>query len=193
MNRQWFSVGVIVVLLLGLIGIGWLNRNNLVMVEVGSTAPDYEAVDLDGSAVRISDLRGEVVLLNVWATWCPPCKEEMPSMQRLHNDLGPGGLRIIAVSVDADLGIMDRVGNRGGDVDAFTRELGLTFPIWRDPAGGIRQAYWVRALPETFAINREGEIVKKWLGEVDWDSDAPRNLLERLLATPQPLTVKVSH
>lgn len=181
MNRQWYSVVAGVALLLGFIGIGWLNRHDLLMVEVGSAAPDYEAVDLDGDAVRISDLRGEVVLLNVWATWCPPCKEEMPSMQRLHDDLGPRGLRIIAVSVDADLGIIDRVGKRGGDVLAFTREMGLSFPVWQDPSAGIQQAYWVRALPETFAIDREGEIVKKWQGPVEWDSDAPRDLLERLL------------
>lgn len=181
MNRQWFFVGVVISLLLGLVGVGWLNRDKLMMVEVGSKAPDYEAVDLDGRPVRISDLRGEVVLLNVWATWCPPCKEEMPSMQRLHNDLGPRGLRIVAVSVDADLGIMDRVGKLGGDVDAFTREMGLTFPIWRDPSGAIQRAYWVRALPETFAINREGEIVKKWPGAVEWDSPVARDLLERLL------------
>lgn len=181
MKRQWFSVGMVIALLLGLVGIGWLNRDKLMMVEVGSAAPDYEAMDLDGGATRIRDLRGEVVLLNVWATWCPPCKEEMPSMQRLHADLGPQGLRIIAVSVDADFGLMDRLGSWGGDVPAFAREMGLTFPIWRDPSGGIQQAYWVRALPETFAINREGKIVKKWQGAVDWDSDAPRHLLERLL------------
>lgn len=66
-------------------------------------------------------------------------------------------------------------------MDAFAREFGLTFPIWKDPSGGIRQAYWVRAVPETFAINRDGEIVKKWAGTVDWGSAAPRGLLERLL------------
>lgn len=102
-------------------------------------------------------------------------------MQRLHEDLGPKGLHIIAVSVDADLGIADRAGMTGGDVDAFARDFGITFPIWKDPSGGIRQTYWLRAVPETFAINRDGEIVKKWAGPVEWDSEGPRDLLERLL------------
>ena len=102
-------------------------------------------------------------------------------MQRLHDDLGPLGLRVIAVSVDASPGILDQLGMPGGDVPGFTRAMGLTFPVWRDPKASLRQAYWIRALPETLAIDQEGVIVKKWSGAVEWDSAAPRELLMRLL------------
>src|SRR5690554_4912180 len=127
MNQQrWLVYGVLGVLVL-LVGVGWLVRDQFAPVEVGSVAPDYAAVDLEGNAVRLSDFDGEVVLLNIWATWCPPCREEMPSMQRLYEAAGPKGLRMVAVSIDRPLGRLDASGNRGGDVRAFVEETGLTF------------------------------------------------------------------
>jgi cytochrome c biogenesis protein CcmG, thiol:disulfide interchange protein DsbE len=163
------------------IGLGWLVRDRFTMVEVGSVAPDYAAVDIEGNPVRLADLRGEVVLLNVWATWCPPCLEEMPSMQRLYEDLGPQGLRIVAVSVDAPLGRRDWSGNPGGNVAAFANELDLTFPIWLDPDAGIMRTYTVGRVPETFVIDRHGYIVRKVIGGTEWDAPAYRDLFLRLL------------
>jgi cytochrome c biogenesis protein CcmG, thiol:disulfide interchange protein DsbE len=180
-NRQWWVVGIVAALIVALIGAGWLVRDRFAPVEVGSTAPDFAAHDLDGTPVRLADLRGEVVLLNIWATWCLPCREEMPSMQRLHDELAPRGLKIIAVSIDADPGSVDRGGQPGGDVEAFGRSMELTFPLWRDPAAEITRAYRTTGVPESFVIDRSGAIIKKVIGPTEWDSAANRELFLRLL------------
>lgn len=181
MNRQWSMVGVVVGLIILLIGLGWLVRDRFLPVEVGTVAPSVEVVDLDGNPVRLADLRGEVILLNIWATWCPPCREEMPSMQRLHEDYADRGLRIVAVSIDAPLGFADAAGLIGGDLRAFVDEFGLTFTIWHDPRATVKRAYRATAVPESFVIDRSGTIVKKVLGETDWNSSANRELFDRLL------------
>ena len=181
MSRQWGIVGVIVGLIVLLIGAGWLVRDRFAPVGVGSRAPDFAATDLEGNPVRLSQFEGEVVLLNIWATWCPPCREEMPSMQRLYENLGPEGLKIVAVSIDAPLGFLDRVGMQGGDVAAFAEEYDLTFDIWHDPTGKVQQTYRGTAVPESFLINREGVIIKKQLSAIEWDSDAIVDLVTTLL------------
>ncbi|MGH7457457.1 MAG: peroxiredoxin family protein [Longimicrobiaceae bacterium] len=148
---------------------------------MGTRAPDFVARDLDGNQVSLNDLRGQVMLLNIWATWCPPCREEMPSMQRLHERLGPDGLRIVAVSIDAARGSVDSAGRSGGDVRAFVEEYGLTFDIWHDPSGEIQRIYRTTGIPESFVIDREGVIVKKVIGATEWDSEANVEMIRRLL------------
>lgn len=103
-------------------------------------------------------------------------------MQRLHERLGPEGLRVIAVSVDAEPGALDLSGNRGGDVGAFAREMGLTFDLWRDPEGGIQRTYRTTGVPESFVIGRDGTIIKKVIGATEWDSPANVELIRRELA-----------
>lgn len=102
-------------------------------------------------------------------------------MQRLEEMLGPRGLKIVAVSIDAPVGRRDPGGRPGGDVEAFGEEMGLTFPLWLDPEGGIQRAYSTTGVPESFVIDRQGTIVRKVLGPVDWDSEANVELFERLL------------
>jgi thiol-disulfide isomerase/thioredoxin len=180
-RRQWWVVGGVLALLAGLVIAGWTVRDRFLPVEVGTAAPDLVAADLDGRPVSLAELRGEVVLLNVWATWCPPCREEMPSMQRLAEQLGPEGLRIVAVSIDAASGKRDAGGREGGDVRAFADEYGLTFDIWRDPEGRVQQIYRTTGVPESFVIDRRGMIVKKVIGATEWDSPANVELIRRLL------------
>ena len=111
--------------LAGLVGVAWANRDRFLPVEVGTIAPDFPATDMAGRPVTLKELRGQVVLLNIWATWCAPCREEMPSLERLHRELADDGLRIVAVSVDgpgAAQGIRD-----------FARDMGLTFEMLHDP------------------------------------------------------------
>lgn len=103
-------------------------------------------------------------------------------MQRLHESLGPDGLRIVAVSIDAEDGQSDSSGRPGGDVAEFARSLGLDFTIWRDPAGGIQRVYRTTGVPESFVIGRDGVIAKKVIGGTEWDSEANRELVRRLLA-----------
>jgi thiol-disulfide isomerase/thioredoxin len=88
-RRQWIVVGAVVALLAMLVGVGWTMRDRFLPVEVGSSAPEVLATDMRGKPVRLSELRGQVVLLNIWATWCGPCQQEMPSMQRLYQTLRP--------------------------------------------------------------------------------------------------------
>lgn len=181
MKRQWAIVGAVVLVLLALVGIGWSVRDRFLPVEVGTPAPAFAARDLRGSPVALQQLRGQVVLLNIWATWCPPCREEMPSMERLQRRLGPEGLRIVAVSIDAEPGASDASGNPGGDVAAFAREFGLTFAVWRDASGGIQRLYRTTGVPESFVIDRSGTIIKKVIGGTEWDSEANVALFRRLL------------
>jgi cytochrome c biogenesis protein CcmG, thiol:disulfide interchange protein DsbE len=180
-SRPWGFVAGVTVLLALLLGAGWMVRDRFLPVDVGTRAPAFQATDLEGRPVSLADLRGEVVLLNIWATWCGPCRDEMPSMQRLHQELGPRGLRIVAVSVDAAAGARGRGGQAGGNVAAFARELGLTFSIWHDPAGTIERAYRTTGVPESFVIDRDGVIQKKVIGATEWDTGSHPELIRRLL------------
>jgi cytochrome c biogenesis protein CcmG, thiol:disulfide interchange protein DsbE len=180
-RRQWAFVGGVVLLLALLVAAGWMVRDRFIPVEVGSRAPEVAAVDLQGRPVRLSDLRGQVVLLNVWATWCGPCREEMPSMERLYGHLRGEGLKMVAVSIDAERGRLDATGNAGGDVAAFTRALGLTFDIWHQPGGEVQRAYRTTGVPESFLIGRDGRIVKKVIGATEWDDPTYLELVRRLL------------
>lgn len=160
----------------------WYNRELFTPLDVGSHAPEYRARTLGGDTVALSSFAGGVVLLNVWATWCRPCVAEMPALQRLHEELGGDGLQVVAVSVDAPLGIVGSFGAAGGDVQEFVDRFGLTFTILLDPAGGIQSRYQVNALPTTYLIGRDGRIQRKVLGAREWDEaplvDEIRQLVE---------------
>jgi thiol-disulfide isomerase/thioredoxin len=180
-RRQWWVVGGVLALLAVLLVAGWRARARFMPVEVGSVAPEVSATDLRGTPVRLSQLRGQVVLLNVWATWCGPCQQEMPSMQRLYQQLRGEGLRVVAVSVDAAPGKLDLDGRTGGDVAAFAREFKLDFDIWLEPSGAIGRDYRTTGVPESFLVGRDGRIVKKVIGATEWDDPAVVELVRRLL------------
>jgi peroxiredoxin len=173
---QWAVVGAVVLLLAGgLLAATRLVGGELAPVTVGARAPDFRARTLDPvpRARTIADYRGQVVLLNLWATWCPPCRAEMPSMQALHDSLGGKGLRVVAVSVDD-------AGNEEA-IRAFAKAYGLTFEILHDPSGDIQRAYQTSGLPESFVIDREGVIRKTVIAATNWDTDANRTLVRALL------------
>ena len=170
---QWVAVGIIVTLLAGALGAGVLLSEDLVRVEVGGDAPSFTAVDLaTNEPVSFDAYRGEVVLLNVWATSCAPCRVEMPSMERLYNTLGPEGLKVVAVSVD--------VGNPTSVRD-FADEYGLSFDILQDRSMDITTTYQTTGLPESFIIDRSGVIVHWKIGAEQWDSPANVARLRRHL------------
>jgi len=150
-------------------------RHELFPVQVGSKAPDFKALTLDSipKEKSLADYRGQVVMINVWATWCLPCRVEMPSIEALHKDYGPKGLKIVAVSIDdpgTDAGIR-----------AFAKQYGLTFEILHDPKGQITDLYDISGYPETFIVGRDGVIRKKLMSATDWNSPAARALVDRLL------------
>ena len=153
----------------------WSQRGNVGPVDVGAVAPSYAAATLAGDTLQLDALRGRVVLLNVWATWCAPCIEEMPALQRLHEQLAPRGLSVVAVSVDV-------AGPRtDADVLSFIDQFGLTFTVLRDASGRIEDAFGVAGLPTTFVIDRNGRIQRKVLGARDWDDPALASEIESLL------------
>jgi len=143
------------------------------------TLPDLRFVDATGRTLSLADFRGKVVLLNIWATWCAPCRVEMPSLERLHKKLAGTDFRIVAVSVDGDpFHLEDSQAPPG--IMAFANGLGLTFDILHDPSGAVRAAYQTYAVPESFVIDREGIIVKKVIGAAEWDGPVTETLIERL-------------
>lgn len=173
-----FFVIAAVVVLGGLI---WVNRDRFTPLDVGSRAPEYAALSLDGDSVPLSTFQGDVVLLNIWATWCLPCVRELPALQRLHEQLGPQGLRIVAVSVDAPAGALGAFGQPGGNVREFIDRFGITFTVLQDPTGRIQSRYQVNGLPTTFIIDRDGRIRRKVLGAAEWDEPAFADQIRRVL------------
>jgi peroxiredoxin len=177
LRQQWLVVLGVVVLLLGALGTGaYVLREELFPIEIGSQAPAFRARTVDGTGqVRsFDDFKGKVVVLNIWATWCRPCIVEMPSFERLRQQIPDSNLAIVAVSID------DVVG--ADSVRAFAHGLGVTFDILLDSTHAIDRDYQVTGYPETFVIARDGTIRKKWIGPADWSSPANIALVRDLLA-----------
>jgi peroxiredoxin len=172
-RQQWTLIASVATTAIFGVALAIKLRPQLNLLEVGSTAPQFHAVALPGGAPKtIDDYRGKVVLLNIWATWCEPCKVEMPSMERLHRKLADTDFRLVAVSVDEEDSTV---------VEQFAKHLGLTFEILHDRSGAIRRIYQTTGVPESFVIDRDGVIVKKVIGAADWESPVNENLIRRLL------------
>ena len=168
--------------LAGVLVLAWTQRDRFTPVDVGSRAPEFAARTLNGEHFSVQAARGKVIVLNVWATWCTPCRQEMPALERLHEALHTSGLEVVGVSTDAGPGVAGPFGQRGGDVRAFVQELGLTFRIIHDAQRTIEPLYLVPGLPTTFVIEKQGRIDKKVLGARKWDSDENIAYFRRLLS-----------
>ena len=152
-----------------------LHGFNLVTFERPFPAPAFSAQRLRGEQTPLSAFRGRYVLLNFWATWCPPCLEEMPSMDALHRDYRERGLSVVAVSSDKEGAAV---------VAGFVEKLGVTFPILLDPDGSVATAYGARNLPVTFLLDRDGNVVAAAQGARDWNSSEARSTIAEYLDTP---------
>ncbi len=180
-RQQWTLIaGVVTTAVFG-VALAIKLRPELNLLEIGSRAPEFHATDLrTNRPTTIADYRGKVVLVNIWATWCPPCREEMPSMERLNKKLAETDFRIAAVSVDGD-GFYPAEAKGPNDIMAFADQLGLTFDILHDPSGAIRRSYDIFGVPESFVIDRDGVIVKRVIGAADWDAPVNEALIRSLL------------
>ena len=142
-------------------------------VEVGLEAPSYAARNLKGDSVSLALLRGKPVLLNVWATWCLPCKEEIPYLEKLHAEHVAKGLQIIGVSIDA----------RGDEakIESFANDFRMTYPIWRDPDERVNTRFLAIGVPSTYLIDRDGVLRWKHLGTLRPTSAGFQAALEEVL------------
>ena len=186
MKRSFFRSPYLwaIIVVTTVVTVAWVGRENYQPVITGSVAPEFTVSSVDGEVVKLSDFVGsKVLLVNVWATWCPPCVVEMPSMQRLYESIDDEDFLVLAVSVDAPFGEVDVAGRPGGDLAAFAEELGLTFPILHNPSGDIQPLYQTTGVPESFVIGKDGVIYKKVAGPTEWDAATNEELIRRLLAS----------
>jgi peroxiredoxin len=171
MNRSLLGPAIAVVVVLGaVLGLQLLQRGP----GSGYAAADFTLPDLAGTRVRLGDLRGNVVFLNLWATWCPPCRAEMPSMEALYQRFKGRDFAMLAVAEDTN----------PADVAAFVQELGVTFPVLLDTDNRLPARYGVTGYPETFIIDRDGQVVRHVIGPEEWDDPAIIAYVEALLGEP---------
>jgi cytochrome c-type biogenesis protein len=139
----------------------------------GDPAPAYSARDLAGGTFTLAALENEPVLLNVWATWCVPCRTEMPALQAVWHDYGPRGLRVVGVNIDD--------GRDDANVRAFLDDLGITFPNVRDPEDRVTRVFRLTGVPQTLLIDRDGRLVRQWVGPFDPTTAHADSLLRGVL------------
>lgn len=149
---------------------------------VGEVVPDYSATEMrTAREVSLEDLRGKVVLLNIWATWCPPCREEIPVLQALHEEHAAGGLEVVGVSIDA--------AGEAAAVERFAQQFGVTYPVWLDPQERVSSVFRTTGVPTTVLIDRDGEMLWRHLGPVRGDEPELVRLLDETLASGgEPVT-----
>ncbi|MBI5816529.1 MAG: TlpA family protein disulfide reductase [Nitrospinae bacterium] len=146
----------------------------------GKPAPDFTLPGLDGKNIKLSSYRGKMVFLNIWATWCPPCREEMPSMQKLHEHFKGKDFVMLTVSID----------EKKEDVAAFMKELGLTFPVALDPEQKVSAEYGITGVPETFLIDKNGTVLHHLIGPGDWSNPGIVSAFEGLVSRPAKVAKK---
>jgi peroxiredoxin len=165
--RRWLLLGLIV------IAFGFLLLTRTRSPSGKPTpAADFVLPDLQGQVVRLSQLKGNVILINIWTTWCPPCRKEMPTMETLHRRLQNADFVMLAISQDVD-------GQK--TVRPYLQEGGFTFPVLLDVTGEVGKKYGVTGYPETFIIDRQGNIVHHHVGYNDWSQPAVEQALRRLI------------
>lgn len=140
---------------------------------VGSALPDLVFADLDGGHRRFAELRGAPALINVWASWCPPCRAEMAGLDRLYRALRGKGLQLVGISADSDLNLARE----------YLRQAGLSFPVWSDPGGKAMAALLgTPAIPASLLVAADGRIRRVEIGERVWDAGPARAWVEDLVA-----------
>jgi peroxiredoxin len=141
------------------------------MAEIGKRAPDFSLVDRTGKTWTLSELKGQVVFVNFWATWCPPCREEMPSMQRLYTLLPKDTFKMLSILNRDDP-------NRA---DIFAAKLGITIPILNDQDDLVGQQYGLTGVPETFIVDKQGILREKFIGPAQWDAPPFQQMLMKYI------------
>ena len=175
MKNALRTVALVAVVVAVAFGYVHLAENKGYALKAGSEAPGLRLPALSGAEEDLASRRGRVVVLNFWATWCPPCVAEMPSLERLHRALSPEGLAVVTVSTDEDEAELRR----------FVAERAITLPVLWDPGGRVAAGeYRTTGYPETFVIDRGGRLLKHVVGPAEWDSPEQIAYFRGLLARP---------
>jgi len=141
-------------------------------IPLGTPAPDFSLVDRQGKTWTLSELKGQVVFVNFWATWCPPCREEMPSMQKLYTMMPKDKFKMLAILNRDDPAL----------ADSFAKKLGLTMPILDDQPNIVGVNYGLTGLPETYIVDKKGILREKVIGGAQWDSPAYVQMISKLIS-----------
>lgn len=179
MRTQWLAVGIVLIALGTALGVGVMRSGSSGILGPGAVAPDFTAVTVPDSGTgaaatkHVADYRGKPVFLNMWATWCAPCREEMPRIEKLYEQLGDSGLQVVAVSIDNP--------GMAGAIRDFRRDLGLKFEVLYDESGRIRDDYQSTGVPETFIIDARGVVRRRLIGS-SWTVEDQLPLIRELLA-----------
>lgn len=147
------------------------NEPGIILAELNKPAPDFTLVDLNGKIWQLSSLRGKVVFINFWATWCPPCLEEMPSMQALYTDMTNAPFQMLAILNNDRPEFAQKMADKGG----------LTFPILLDPESETSTHYGLTGVPETFIVDSQGILREKFLGPRPWNSQGALDMLKKYM------------
>jgi peroxiredoxin len=155
------TAGLVAAVVAAAFGYVELAGNKGYALKKGSEAPGFSLPALGGGELALASQRGKVVVLNFWATWCPPCVAEMPALERLQRALAPEGVSVVTVSTDEDEAALRR----------FVADQRLTLPVLRDPGGRLAaSAYHTTGYPETFVLDRAGRVLQHVVGPAEWDS-----------------------
>lgn len=149
-------------------------RGSASVVAIGQPAPDYAAVTLAHDSASLARERGKVVLLNIWATWCHPCRKEIPVLEQLHRDNAARGFEVIGVSVDA--------AGEEAKVAAFAREMGMTYPLWHDPDERVSSTFLAVGVPATYLIDRRGTLRWRKIGPIAENDSTLRRAIDAAIA-----------
>lgn len=139
--------------------------------EIGRRAPEFLLPDRSGRQVSLGGVGGRAVIVNFWATWCPPCVAETPSLEALHRALGKRGLVVLGISVDEDRQAVEK----------FVADQGVTYPVLLDPKAETPRRYGTRKYPESFLLGADGRIRQKYVGPINWTDQHVRAEIEKLL------------
>lgn len=167
-------IGIIAVLLVigFLVLFGQNSGRGVKIIREGDRAPDFQLATLDGSAVSLSSFRGKVVMVHFWATWCPPCVEELPTLERLNRSFSGRDLAILAVSVDE---------GGAGAVGQFMQRNGFTLPVLLNPDQSAARSYGTFKFPETYILDRKGIVRRKVIGAADWTAPSVQQVIQAML------------
>jgi len=157
-NRAKLGLGVLLMVAVGIAALFILRRGGSAPLAIGDQALDFTVPRLGAGEIELKNYRNHVVLVNFWATWCPPCIEETPSLEKFAEQVKPYGVDVIGVSVDQDPAALAK----------FIQDYHLTYPIGRDPNRTLSWRYGTRQFPETYIIGRDGRVASKIISNIDW-------------------------